>query len=76
MMFPFITRKSKLEVKEADGRYIGLLYMDFYPRDGKRVGAWNTGFRDQAIKTERKYGTPLPPLSVTLPAHRRSAGFA
>lgn len=47
------------EVKEADGSYIGLLYMDFYPRDGKRVGAWNTGFRDQAYKDGKKVRYPI-----------------
>lgn len=33
------------EVQEADGSHLGVLYMDFYPRDGKRVGAWSTSFR-------------------------------
>ncbi len=33
------------EVQEADGSYLGVLYMDFHPRDGKRVGAWSTSFR-------------------------------
>lgn len=33
------------EVQEADGSHLGVLYMDFHPRDGKRVGAWSTGFR-------------------------------
>lgn len=34
------------EVLEADGSHLAVLYMDFHPRDGKRVGAWSTGFRD------------------------------
>ena len=33
------------EVLEADGSHLAVLYMDFHPRDGKRVGAWSTGFR-------------------------------
>ncbi len=33
------------EVKEADGSHLGVIYMDFHPRDGKRVGAWSTSFR-------------------------------
>ncbi len=33
------------EVQEADGTHLGVLYMDFHPRDGKRVGAWSTSFR-------------------------------
>jgi len=28
------------EVKEADGRHLGLLYTDYHPRAGKRGGAW------------------------------------
>lgn len=47
------------EVKEADGSHLGLLYMDFFPRDGKRVGAWNTGFRDQAYKGGKKIRYPI-----------------
>ncbi|MEI6576698.1 MAG: M3 family metallopeptidase [Bacteroidota bacterium] len=34
------------EVQEANGSPLGVLYMDFHPRDGKRVGAWSTGFRN------------------------------
>ncbi|MCW0482930.1 M3 family metallopeptidase [Gaoshiqia sediminis] len=47
------------EVKEADGSHVGVLYMDFHPRDGKRVGAWNTGFRDQAYKDGQKVQYPI-----------------
>ena len=38
------------EVTEADGSPLGVLYMDFHPRDGKRVGAWSTGFRDATYR--------------------------
>ena len=34
------------EVREADGRLLGILYMDFFPRDSKRGGAWSGGFRN------------------------------
>ncbi len=37
------------QVNDADGSYIGLLYMDFYTRDTKRPGAWMTEFRPQHI---------------------------
>ncbi|KOH43879.1 peptidase M3 [Sunxiuqinia dokdonensis] len=47
------------EVKEADGTHVGVLYMDFHPRDGKRVGAWNTGYRDQAYKDGEKVQYPI-----------------
>lgn len=33
------------EVKEADGSHLGILYMDFHPRPGKRGGAWSTSIR-------------------------------
>jgi peptidyl-dipeptidase Dcp len=35
------------EVKEADGRHIGLLYTDYFPRDSKRGGAWMNSLRRQ-----------------------------
>ena len=38
------------EVQEADGKHIGIFYMDFHPRAGKRNGAWCTSFRDQSYK--------------------------
>jgi len=38
------------EVKEADGSVIGILYMDFFPRESKRGGAWMTSFRKQYKK--------------------------
>jgi peptidyl-dipeptidase Dcp len=34
------------EVKERDGSHLGVLYMDFHPRPGKRGGAWSTSIRD------------------------------
>ncbi len=38
------------EVQEADGSFLGVLYMDFHPRDGKRVGAWSTSFRPASYR--------------------------
>lgn len=34
------------DVKASDGTHMGILYMDFFPRAGKRVGAWCGGYRD------------------------------
>lgn len=43
------------EVKEADGRHVGVLYMDFHPRASKRGGAWMSSFRpQQTVNGERK----------------------
>jgi len=46
------------EVQEADGRHIGIFYMDFHPRAGKSNGAWCTSFRSQAYK-DGKMITPV-----------------
>lgn len=38
------------EVFDRDGSHLGVLYLDFFPRAGKGVGAWCTGFREQSYK--------------------------
>jgi len=35
------------EVVDEEGRHVGVFYADFFPRSGKRAGAWMTTFRDQ-----------------------------
>jgi peptidyl-dipeptidase Dcp len=47
------------EVREADGRHLGVLYMDFHPRDSKRGGAWSGGFR----RAYYEKGLRVPPVS-------------
>ncbi len=37
------------DVSDADGRFIGVLYTDFFPRASKRPGAWMTSFKEQYI---------------------------
>lgn len=32
-----------------DGDFIGILYTDFFPRKGKKAGAWKTSYRDQGL---------------------------
>jgi peptidyl-dipeptidase Dcp len=46
------------EVKEADGRHIGILYTDYYPRESKQGGAWCGGFRAES-KLGGKLETPV-----------------
>lgn len=46
------------EVKEADGSHVGVLYMDFYPRESKRQGAWCGGYRDHQV-VDGKEITPV-----------------
>ena len=46
------------EVKDADGNVLAILYLDFFPRESKRAGAWMTEFR--GVKT--KDGVEQRPL--------------
>lgn len=46
------------EVNDADGSYIGVLYLDYFPRPGKRNGAWMSSFRKQRVK-EGEFVHPL-----------------
>jgi len=39
---------SVYEVFEKDGKFLSLLYLDFFPRKGKQGGAWMTDFRGQS----------------------------
>ena len=36
------------EVKEADGKHLGILYMDFFARESKNGGAWMNDLRAQS----------------------------
>jgi len=38
------------EVSNADGSLVGVLYTDYFPRSGKRAGAWMNNITDQYIK--------------------------
>ena len=49
------------EVKE-NGETIAILYMDYFPRDSKRSGAWMTNFREQYIDNEGKNVIPVVSL--------------
>ena len=50
------------EVKEADGTHIGILYTDYFPRKGKGVGAWCSGFRYQSNRN----GEWVTPVSINV----------
>lgn len=46
------------EVLDADGSHLALFYADFFPRSGKRNGAWMTSYRPQRVyqgKEERPH---------------------
>lgn len=38
------------EVSDANGNLVAIFYSDFFPRKGKRNGAWMTSFKPQYIK--------------------------
>ena len=38
------------EVRDADNNLVSIFYADFFPRKGKRNGAWMTSFKSQSIK--------------------------
>lgn len=46
------------EVVDNDKNILAILYLDYYPRDGKNGGAWMTSFRDQR-KDDGKNIVPL-----------------
>lgn len=66
------------EVYDKDGSFLAILYTDFYPRAGKRAGAWMTSFQEQwieggvnhrphvSITTNFTKPTPTKPALLTL----------
>ncbi len=52
------------EVFDQDGSYLAVLYADFYPRKGKRNGAWMTEFQGQRI--DRKGNNVRPHVSLVM----------
>jgi peptidyl-dipeptidase Dcp len=42
------------EVKEADGKHLGIIYFDYYPRESKRSGAWCTSFQNAGWRDGKK----------------------
>ena len=51
------------EVREADGTYVGILYLDFHPRASKRAGAWMSSYRKQSRTPE---GGMIHPVITTV----------
>jgi len=44
--------------RDNNGDFLGLIYMDFFPRAGKRGGAWMTNFREQSYR----HGKRIAPI--------------
>ncbi|OGU56098.1 MAG: peptidase M3 [Ignavibacteria bacterium GWF2_33_9] len=51
------------EVLENDGSHLGVIYMDFFPRDSKRGGAWMTNYREEYYANGEKVS---PVVSIVL----------
>ncbi|WP_370090487.1 M3 family metallopeptidase [Ekhidna sp.] len=49
------------EVLNKEGEVISIFLADFFPRDGKRGGAWMTSFRDQAKRDGERI---IPQVSI------------
>ncbi len=58
------------EVKDKAGAHIGVLYMDYHPRSGKRVGAWCGSFRDQSYEN----GKRITPVVTIVTNFTRASG--
>ncbi len=58
------------EVKEADGSHVGVLYMDFFPRESKRQGAWCGGYREHQVVD----GKEISPIVTIVGNFTRPAG--
>ncbi len=52
---------QSFEVLDKDGSHIGILFMDFYPRESKRAGAWMSEFEGQY----KKDGKNIAPIITT-----------
>ena len=58
------------EVKDTDGSHLGVLYMDFHPRESKRQGAWCTTYQSHHIED----GKVIAPLVSLVGNFTRSDG--
>ena len=66
----YLDEVQVFEVKRNDGSHIGILYTDYYPRAGKRPGAWMGSYRRQ----ERRDGKFITPVVYNVGNFSRPAG--
>lgn len=50
------------EVSDTAGAHLGVLYMDFFPRESKQQGAWCGSYRSYHLEN----GTPVYPIVTTV----------
>ncbi len=58
-------------IDQEDGRHIGLLYADFFPRTSKRSGAWMTSYREQGLMGG---GVKRPHIAIVCNLTKPTAG--
>lgn len=58
------------EVKDRDGSHLGVFYVDYHPRAGKRGGAWSSRFRGQHYRR----GENIRPVVVNVCNFTRPSG--
>jgi len=61
------------EVKEKDGKHVGIFLVDYHPRPGKRGGAWCSTFRGGSKDAK---GQRITPVVVNVCNFTRAAGDA
>ena len=54
----YLPEVEAYEVKDEKGFHLGVLYLDYFPRPGKRVGAWCGRFRSQYYENGKRI-TPV-----------------
>ena len=59
------------EVTEKEGRHVGILYMDFFPRASKKGGAWMTSYRKQKTVAGKRIA---PIISIVCNFSKPTAG--
>ena len=47
------------KAKDKDGSHLGVLYMDYHPRESKRGGAWCSDYREHYVNEEGKEVQPV-----------------
>lgn len=59
------------EVTDKDGKHLGILYMDFFPRASKKGGAWMTSYRKQKTVDGKRLA---PIISIVCNFSKPTAG--
>lgn len=63
------------EVYDADGRFLAILYTDFYPREGKQSGAWMNSLKSQWQEADGTDSRPhvIIVMNFTRPTDKKPA---